>query len=198
MKDSLKTKKIVIVSVVSAVTAFLIYGGLFFVIKNQNEKVAELSSISLQNSKKDEAVRLIKMDFDKNKGAIADLDTYFISKDGAVDFINTLDKIGKQSGAELSIGEVDSELDNHIEDDFKETINVRLDATGSWNQVYLLLIALENMPIKLKVEQVSLGLMSAADKMSFVSASSTVPELRTQSSAEKWKATIYLSVIKIR
>lgn len=198
MKDALKTKKILIASAIAALLAFLLFGGLFWIIKTQNENIAILASEAHQSFAKDEAVRSIKASFEKNKEALQSIDSFFISKDGVVDFINSLDTLGKQYGVTLNIGEVTSEVDLKVKDDFKETLKLRLDASGSWNSVMNFLTALENLPFRIKVDQVSIGLASASDKLLFVNASSTGTELRKPGSKEEWKASYNISILKLR
>ncbi len=198
MKDAIKTKKILIASAIAALVAFVLLGSFFWVIKTQNETIAVLASEANQSSTKDEAVRSIKVSLERNKDALRSVDSFFISKDGVVDFINSLDKLGKQYGVTLNIGEVTSEVDLKIKDDFKETLKLRLDASGSWSSVMKFLTALENLPYRIKVDQVSLGLSSASDKLLFANASSTASEVRKSGSAEEWKGSYTISILKLR
>lgn len=198
MKEAVKTKKILVFSIISAIVAFFLFGFLFWLIKSQNESIALLAGEVQQNSAKDDAVRSIRLLFDKNKDSLARLDSFFISKDGVVDFINSIDTLGKKYRVNLAIGEVTSEIDQKIKDDFKETLKLRLDASGSWGNVIDFLTALENLPYKIKVDQVSVGLSSASDKLLFANASSTNPEVRKPGDKEEWKATYTISIIKLR
>jgi type II secretory pathway pseudopilin PulG len=198
MKEAVKTKKILILSIISAIIVFSLSGFSFWQIKKQNESIALLASEAQQSTAKDEAVRSIRLLFDKNKESLTSLDSFFISKDGVVDFINSIDLLGKKFRVDLAIGEVTSEIDQKIKDDFKETIKLRLDASGSWGDVIDFLTALENLPYKIKVDQVSVGLSSASDKLLFTNASSTSIEIRKPGDKEEWKATYTISILKLR
>lgn len=196
MKDTLKTKKILTITIASFLVTFALYGILFLKIRSQNQEISTKANEVAVKTEQNKTIRATELSLEKNKDDLNNIDSYFVSSDGVVEFINTLDALGSKSNTKLTIGEVTTELDPRVKDDFKETLKFRVNATGSFEDVYYLLTLLESLPVRLRIEQVSLGLASASDKLLFSNASSTTK--RVPSAGEEWKLDASVSVIKIR
>lgn len=196
MTDSQKTKKLFWIILALAFFMFAIYGFLFWNIKVKNEKASELLNTIIESGNKDQALRSIKNSLEQNKDSLNRVDSYFVNTDGAVGFIEGLEKLASDGGVSLTIGGVNNEIDTKVKNDFKEILRLRVDVSGSWANVVSFISALETLPFRVQIETVSLGLTSAADKLAFQSLADTVQ--RKPSSDERWKASFEFTVIKLK
>jgi len=198
MKDAGKTKNILITFAAFASIVFAMYGFLFWSIKEKNEQISQLTNEANRNTQTDTALRGIKSALNNNKNSVVQVDSYFIPKEGVVDFINTLDTLGKESGTTLVIGAVSTEEDRTEANSFKETLKLRLETSGSWQETYYFLSKLESLPYHISINQTTFSLTSATDRMSFVNASTTDATKRVQGSDEYWKGSFDITVLKLK
>lgn len=198
MKDTRKIKNILVISSILAIVAFMIYGFLFWSIKGKNEQISQLSNEAGRNVQTDTALRGIKATLESNESSIAQVDSYFIPQEGVVDFINTLDGLGKESGVSLIISTVSAEEDKTDIHSFKETLTFHLEATGSWSETYYFLSRLESLPYYIGINQVSFSLTSATDRMSFANASTTNAITRVRGNDEYWKGSFDITALKLK
>jgi len=198
MKDTAKTKNILIVSSMLALLAFALCGFLFWSIKVKNEELSLLANQVTRDTKTDQALRAVKIALDTNKGPIVLVNSFFVPKDGVVDFINMIDLLGKESGTTLSIGGVSTEQDPSVAKDFNETLKLHLETTGTWQQTYYFIQALEALPYRVTLDQVTMSLTSATDKMFFQNASTAEARARVPGSDERWKGSFDITVLKLK
>jgi hypothetical protein len=93
----------------------------------------------------------------------ARLRTFFIDASNAVAFIESLEKIGEQSGTILAISGVVADDPANIKPGATGKIKGRVDATGSWNNVMRALLMAESLPYQAKLENVRISLNPSAD-----------------------------------
>lgn len=194
MKGISHTKKVFFVAVALAVASLALYGFLFWEIKTKTEEAVKIQEDADKDVKREEGLHLAKVSLAKNKEAIEKIDSYFIARDGVVSFIEELESLGKETGVILSIGSVSAEADPKVKDDFKETLRIRLEASGSWENLFYFLSILESLPYRAQIEQMTLSLAGASDKIPF--GSETVK--RTPGKGEVWKGAFELTILKLR
>jgi hypothetical protein len=197
MKDAQKTKKTMIISIVLAVAAFIIYGFLFLNIKAKNEQISSLANDAQDLHSKDDVLKATKTILDQNKDLISQLDSYFIPADGVVGFISLLEGVGKYSGVDMTINSVGTEADTKAKDDIKEILRLHIETDGSWKNTFYFLSVLENLPYRIDVEQVSLGLTGATDKVLFDTKSDKA-QTRQQGKDERWHGSYDVTVVKLK
>lgn len=163
MKNFSKTKKLLILCIVLNLVVWTAYGVIFWQIKSQNEKISLLVNEAELDTKKEEDLRLTKASLNENKDSISRIDSYFIPKDGVVDFINSLESLGKQSGTSLVIGSVSVESETKIKENFKEVLRLKVQAIGSWKNVMHFLSILENLPYQVDLQQADFKLSVSAE-----------------------------------
>jgi hypothetical protein len=105
----------------------------------------------------------------------ADLDKYFISTDGIVGFISTVENLSDDSGATVDVTSVDQV--NKPNDPEFEYLHLELTAAGSWQSVYHLTQLVESLPYVLWLDRVSL-------------------ERMPKESPEPWKAILTIRALK--
>jgi len=194
MKDISHTKKIFFGALTFSIVSLGLYGLLFWEIRTKGQEISSLRVEADTDVKKDGTLRAAKASLVKNKELIERMDSYFISRDGVVAFIEELEKLGKDTGVLLSIGSVSAENDSKMKDDFKETLRIRLEASGPWANLFYFLSILESLPYRAQVDQMTVSLLGASDKLSFGS------ELgpRLQGKEEIWKGTFELTILKLK
>jgi Tfp pilus assembly protein PilO len=197
MKDPEKTKKTMVISIVLAIAVFVIYGFLFLNIKDKNEQISTLANDAQQLRSKDDTLKATKTILDQSKDLISQLDSYFIPADGVVGFISVLEGVGKFSGVDMTIGSVGTEADSKAKDEIKETLRLHIETNGSWKNTFYFLSVIENLPYRIDVEDVSLGLVGATDKVLFDNKTATA-QTRQPNKDEKWHGSFNVTVVKLK
>jgi Tfp pilus assembly protein PilO len=195
MKDLSRTKKILIVCILLNVLVFGAYAFLYIDIKSKNVRVSELLTEAENDMQKDASLRAIKTSLNENKEFISQIDSYFVPKNGVPDFIDTLEKLGKESEIALSIGSVSVE-EGKNKNDFKDALHLHVDTIGSWQNIYYFLSVLESLPYRIQFDQVSVTLSAASESILF--GVGPVSGARQKSANESWKGTFDIIVYKLR
>ncbi len=173
------------------------WGGAFFLIFRINAQTAGVGFVVSEAQKdlaKDADLRAIKKSLEENDEKMRTLDSFFVPSDGVVDFIETLESIGERSGVELAIGTLSTEVNTKNPNDFKELLRLRLEATGSWGEVYGFLYRLESLPYHIVLENTALTLSASGENIFFVAGVTQ----RTPSANEEWKGYFDVTVSKMK
>lgn len=192
MKNLSPIKKILLACITLNVVAVGFYAFVLWSIQAKNEKVVEVLGQVNEDMKKDESLRAVKISLEENKDFISQIDSFFVPEDGVANFIASLESLGRASSVELSIASVEIQP-NSAKNDFKEGLNIRIETSGSWFNTFYLLSVIENLPYKIDINQVSLTLSNATDKILF---SGLGP--RTKTSGEYWKGSFDITVLKLK
>ncbi len=193
MKNLTRIKKIFIFCIALNVVIFGVYGFLFWDIRAKNIQVYELISEADRDIKKDETLRAIKLSLNNNQDFISQIDQFFVPRDGVVSFIDLLEKLGHDSGVELTIGSVSVESETKNNNDFKEILRLKLGSEGSWQSVFYFMSLVENLPYRIEFENASLVLAGASDSILFSGNGS-----RVRTSDEIWEGSFEVLVYKLR
>lgn len=192
MKQIPFTKKILILCIILNVVIIFVYGFLYYDIGSQNKKASELLGQVNSDMQKNDTLRAIKISLNQNKDFISQVDSFFIAPDGVVNFISLLEGLGKASGVKLSIGSV-SVVPEGGAKDFKEDLSLRLDMSGSWEQIYYFLSLLQNQPYRIMFDTASIGLEGAVDAIKFTDKGT----VRVRGQNEVWKGAFSIRVLKL-
>lgn len=80
-----------------------------------------------------------------------------VSKDGDVEFIETLEAIAKESGLSIEIDSLVLSNDPTLTPHSVDVLKIRAKTRGSWEGSYLFLSRLESLPLKLKIDSFGLS-----------------------------------------
>lgn len=80
-----------------------------------------------------------------------------VSKEGDVEFIETLETIAKESGLTIEIDSLVLSNDPTLVPDSVDILKVKAKTKGSWANSYLFLSRLESLPFKLKIDSFGLS-----------------------------------------
>ena len=137
----MKLSKTQIRTVVAAIVALAFLGAyatLFMVIKNKNNRISELRNQVDIEIRKDQRLHSIKQliaDLDKD---IEQIDTYFVSEDGVVDFLERLESVGSTSGISVGVNSVsvNEGVGNNLPYEF---LRVEFVSRGTWRSIVQLI-----------------------------------------------------------
>jgi Tfp pilus assembly protein PilO len=183
-------KKVFLFVIILNVIGFAAYGFLFWRIKVKNENVISLVSGAETDLKKEEFLRVAKFSLEENKENVAMLDTYFVDRGGAPNFIEQVEDLGRDAGVFLTIGLVDVEADSANKNDYKELLKLRVEASGKWQNVLTFLSMIENLPYKVSLDQFSLSVDGVRSALFFGN--------ENKETDITWKGYFEFSVLKLK
>ncbi|MES2216693.1 MAG: hypothetical protein V4481_05375 [Patescibacteria group bacterium] len=94
----------------------------------------------------------------------AQLGSFFIPSDKTVQFIEAVESIGPQSGAELDLSDIAADPLEKAAPGTRGNVHAHVEAHGSWAAVYRVLLFAERLPYKLIVSDVRMETSGLADK----------------------------------
>jgi len=152
MRSKTKTKQIFETVMVMTIIALIAYIVLFIQIKEKNEIVSALTNEAESIVQKETKLRSVKnlvRDIERERNII---DSYFITDDNIVDFIEIIENLGKKNGLSIEITSVKVDnIDSDIEKKIKmgELLRVNFKTKGHFSELFQLLSVLENLPFKI-------------------------------------------------
>jgi len=190
MKPLSKTKKILATVIAINLAGMGLYAFFYFAFKRVNLSTIELLSESEKDLKKDEFLRAARLALANNSSDIKKVDSYFVKADAVAEFIESIEELGRISGANLTVGSVSVEPDTRSKDDFKEVLRLKVEAVGSWSQLVNLFSMIENIPYKLVIDNVSANRLGSLQDLFFGE--------EDNSSDGSWKGYMEFSVLKLK
>ena len=165
-----------------------VYSYIFIKIRQKNQHIAALTSSIEALTAQKENLKSIKINFSETASLRNQIDGYFIAKDGVVQFLNSIESLGADNNLALKIVSVGVEP-AALSGDIFEVVNVSIEVSGAWSDVYRFAALLELLPLKVSVGRVDLEkvvsqLTGAAKK----SGTPTPP----------WKGTFDIGVLKLK
>ncbi len=152
MKKHLIT--IVIVSLVCIICGFGAF--LFF---NQESRL-ESEIIALQKEVRQLEVQANSLTVQKPvssfDASIEELNEYFVSADGALDFVKYIEDLATSAGLSYRINSFDAEDNPDISQNDKEYLKTSLTATGSMKNIRNFISLIESLPYNIKITRVDL------------------------------------------
>lgn len=156
-----KNKGLLAIVLLLNVAAVGWYFFLFIEVKAKNERVsdlvnridAETTAENLQNS--------VKALVAQTAPQRVKLNSYVIEKDGAVSFIELLERVGDDVGVAVAIESV--ERSERAETPAVEELRLALKATGAWSGVVRFMGLLELLPYEARISQAALSKKDAKE-----------------------------------
>lgn len=184
MKQFKTTKQILALTMILAIASVVFYVLFFNNVKGKNETISTIINdidIAIQKETRLKSAKDIIKDTETGRGK---LDTYFIDNEEIIDFIEEIEKIGRDIGVEIEIISV-SISDSKIQrDNISEVLNLDLKAEGKWSSVFHFLALIEKMPFKINISKINLQVVyNDGDK---------------KNSSGIWKGFFSISAIKLR
>lgn len=155
-----KTIKII---AIAATLNLIVFGACFYLfrnIKNVDKVVSEQLAQIESEVKKDESLRSIKNLMNDTKKEREQVAEFFVQPNGTVDFIETLESLGRIAGVKLEIESVGVGALKGKTGSSTESFRLSFKTEGSWVGTMHILSLLENMPYKISFESVRFGKVS--------------------------------------
>lgn len=146
---SKKTIKLFLIAAILALAAISAYGMAVREIRKNLSGAADLGSSIAAESQKEAGIESTRNILRNTAAEREKIDSYFVSSDNIVDFLEKIELLGKKSGVALSFDSVD------IPSDEKNVLRVRAGTKGSWENTFYFLSLIENLPFKIELEKSS-------------------------------------------
>jgi len=150
-----KTQIKTIISILVVFVFIALYGGLFIIIKNKNNEISLLQNQVDIAIRKDERLYSMKQLVVDLGTELDQIDTYFVSQDGVVDFLENLEALGSIAGVPVDVNSVSVEKQDNDALSY-ESLQVEFVARGSWSSIVQLISLLETYPLGITVKKMQL------------------------------------------
>jgi len=153
-------KKLLVASSIFFIFAGGTYGGLYYMIYSEaGEVVAVEDSISRALAREQALINaqtiLINTESERER-----LDSFFVSSDGVVSFLEEIEKLGDLTKAEITVSQVEivpvGNGGENQEELFEELL-LTIQAEGAFSEVAHTLSVIEGLPLYVQVKQLSLS-----------------------------------------
>jgi Tfp pilus assembly protein PilO len=156
-----KETKILVIALI-LINALLV-GAFIFLYNFTKNLIAESVSMSddiKAELKKDEIRVLMRSDLTQGKIYQDELASYMLPSDSAVDFIKTVDQLVASSSLKSNISNVASEPYTKGNAINAELLKMNITVVGNWKNIQFFIKLLENYPLKIGINQLSLNKIS--------------------------------------
>ncbi len=156
--SNIKSLKIILgILCVLVLAVFVSYYFVYREIRFRDETYQNLlKDLSLQDTKQDYLISTQKT-VDGLVLDINQINNSIISKDGEVEFIESLEAMAKESGLSIEIDSLSLENNEKLSPDSIDILSVKARTRGSWAANYLFLSRLESFPFKVKINKFGLS-----------------------------------------
>jgi Tfp pilus assembly protein PilO len=175
------TKKILLLLILINIVLIGLNYLLFSKIERRNQEISKLTQEQEVYSKKTNLLKLTDTGKDDINAAVQQINSYFLTKDDVVPFIEKVETEARAHAISLIINSVGDQTTQGK----KETISFRLAAEGSWNDIMYFIFYLEHLPYQISLGDVSLSSDGPA-----------IPSKEDKIKSPVWKAQIGLTVLK--
>ena len=150
-----RTKQLFILATILLLAALAAYGALFVFIQNANQDISALESSIGVRGKQEMNLRSIQTIAEDTLEERTQLDSYFVSPDAVVDFIETIEQLAIPTGTSIETTAVEehSELESAEAHSF---LRMQFTVRGSWQEIFHLLALIETLPFYIEVEKANL------------------------------------------
>lgn len=149
-----KVRNIFILSILFIVLAVSVYIVTFFMIRMENIKISELRSDITTVLGKEQQLKSSQRIITDTKEARSELDSYFISKDGVVSFLEKIELFGDRAGVVVEVKSVEIEPLN--ESKVVDHLVVIVSTEGSWREMFYFLNLIESQPLSILTTRMNL------------------------------------------
>jgi hypothetical protein len=144
-----------IAAALGAMVLFGMYLTLFTIIKNKNNQISALQNQVDMEVRKDQRLHSVKLLMTDLNKELEMIDAHFVSDNGVVDFLESLEALGSVSGASVSVNSVSVNKDKDVSLPY-ELLKLEFVARGSWVAVVQLISLLDAFPLGITIERMQL------------------------------------------
>ncbi len=152
MKNNSKHITLLLFGIISIVAAGFGYWYLHLAVITQAETYSlALKDAETYNENKKNEQNLQKI-YNQSIADRAKISSYVVSEDKIIDFIESIENIGKITNTTVSLSAIDSKAMDELAKGASGHIKAKVTVTGSWTGVMTALSLLENLPFSLSLE----------------------------------------------
>lgn len=175
-----KTKRNIVFMTIIVITAIVAYVVFFIGIKNKNENISLIVNKIDSFIEKETKLKSVKKIIEDTESTRRELDTYFVTDNGIVDFIENIEALAEEVEINAEVLSVDINDNNKI----SETLLLSLEVEGLWSSLFYFISLIEELPFKIDVSKVDIEAVYTNTNKSKTSGS--------------WKGTLNFSVLKLK
>src|SRR3989344_2501343 len=157
-----RTSRLLIVVLALDCLAAGLYVFLFRSLASSSGRIAEIRSELELKERERSSIEALRKNFDNTSALRAEIDSYFVDKDGVVDFIEYLESLARSR--DLLVETQSVALSESEEGAIHEILRQTIEVEGSWADVTHFLSLVETLPFGIFVEEMSLNLNEDATK----------------------------------
>lgn len=147
---------LVILNLIVFGSSFYVFASIKSIDKNVSERLIQIKS-AVDTEESLRSIKNLMSDTEREREQIAG---FFVQSNGTVDFIETVESLGRIAGIKLETESVGVESLKNKTASSTELFRLSLRTEGSWGDTMRLLSLLENMPYKISFESVKLEKIS--------------------------------------
>lgn len=128
-----------------------VYGYMYYVVRVSIVRAAtarDIVALEKANKERENDVRSL---YERTKEARASLSDFFIPADRVVEFIESIEALGPQTGSEVSLRSIEDLAPGKIEGKAYGLAKAEVEAIGSWTSVMRALSLAENFPYMVSI-----------------------------------------------
>jgi hypothetical protein len=187
-----ETKKNIAVLAILNIIIFGLFFYLFISIRQSDEDVSTKLVQIKRWIDRDERLQSVKNLMSETKDQREKIAKIFVQADGSVDFIETVESLGKAAGVKVEIGSVGIDASRNKIGSSTESFRFSVKTEGGWANVIHLLGLLESMPFKVSFDNVALSKISISEEPSLVKNKDKPQD------ASNWSGNFDFSVLKVK
>lgn len=184
MKASSPKSILVLLAVLVVVVIAIMYVAVISIQASGEKTLALLQEAAANRSQTE--------DLSKNKGEdlkemARDINAYFVSKDGVVNFIEDVEKEARTYQLEVFVRSVDVTKNSDDPNDNKEVMKLKLEMRGSWGNTLRFISYLERIPYKVTLENIEMTKISELSE-----------DFESGANLPRWRTRLEMSVLKFK
>lgn len=187
--DRSKTLTVLLVILALNVAALFFYWFFMEIQKKTNADIVSLEENLAIELAKDKTADSIEQNLKVNEEKISYLKKLFIEKEGVVDLIEDLEEIGRRNNVSVEITDVNI-IPPKKENDYKETLEMKINTGGTWQNVMKYFYELEHMPLVLTFSEINISKETSFDRES--------ENVSTTTQQFPWYGSYTVSILKFR
>ena len=161
--------------VIAVVTTYTVF---FVGIKNKNEDISIIVNEIDSSIEKEAKLKSVKKLIEDTENERKKLDTYFVTDNSVVDFIESIEALAKEVEIDTEVVSVDISENDKI----SEALLLSLEVEGLWSNLFYFVSLIEELPFKIGISKVDI-------KAVYEDANKT-------KSSGSWKGVINFNVLK--
>lgn len=159
----MKSKKTFLIVLAFALLSWIAFFILVWRFNTAMALITELAQEEQLESRKDASVSLIERTVEELADEQAILESYLVTEDTVVDFIQSIESVAQDGGVDLDVNLVNFEGvkapgEQTADEEADQILQIQMVSLGNWVDTFQFIALVENMPYSIQFERASLQL----------------------------------------